>query len=165
MPVNPSLRLCSTVCPPLGPPQEKRHHVKPERSAAIDKQMNQVPTAKSDTHWLSLCVTPITDVMLVCSKEQTHQKLPPKQLLLRDGNKPTIHPSTISSPGGLPRHSHPFSSAETPLLSVPPPALPKALRNTNDHILLKLLVCMLLENRNSGSSTLRLKHLTWMLFR
>lgn len=55
VPVYPSLRLCSTVCPPLGALQENMHHLKPESSTTIEKYMNQMPTAKSDTHWLTLC--------------------------------------------------------------------------------------------------------------
>lgn len=52
--------------------------------------------------------------------------------------------SRISSPGGLPRHhSHPFSSAETPLFFVPLSALRKTRSNTNHHTLLKRSACPL----------------------
>lgn len=52
------------------------HHLKPELSAAIVKDMNQMPTTKSDAHWLILVVTPNTGVTLLCQKEETHQQLP-----------------------------------------------------------------------------------------
>lgn len=93
MPVNPSLRLCSTVCPPLGPLQENMHHLKSEPSAAIEKEINQMPTTKSDTHWSTSVAIPISDVIWVYSKEQTYQKLLHRNSFcatgeLRDENKP-----------------------------------------------------------------------------
>lgn len=85
---------------------------------------------------------------LLKKKEQTHQKLLRQIAFALLGSLEMkislVLLSRISSPGGLPgHHSHPFSSAETPLFFVPLSALRKTHSNTNHHTLLKGSACPL----------------------
>lgn len=154
MPVNPSLRLCSTLWPPLGPLQENMHPLKPEPSTTIEKCMHQMPTAEFAAHWF---------ILYSNSNHWYHSSL----LKRVDWSKATawIAPVLLGSLEmkitwySPPRSPHlgALSDSLTPLpwqeslysLCLPR-ILSKTFSNTSDHVLLKLFVCILLESGNSG---------------
>lgn len=113
-------------------------------------------------------VTPITEVWRLAEKSRLIKSYCPNSSCttgdLRDENNPSPPlKDLLTWHQGLPWHPTPFSSAGTPLFFVPPPVLWKTLSNTNYHILLKLLVCMLLENGTLVSSSLKPQHFTRMV--
>ena len=159
MPVNPSLRLCSTMCPPLGPLQENMHHLKPEPSTAIEKHMNQMPTLKSGAHWLTICSNFNKWDLVTLRKRRYSSEATTQTALALPGSSESklilLLPSEVSSCGGLPNTPTPLLQQEIPLFFETTSAIWRTLRDTNDHFLLKLFVCMLFKNRHSGCSPLK----------
>ena len=112
MPVNPSLRLCSTICPPLGLLQENMHHLKPEPFTDIEKHMNQMPTLKSDAHWLTICSNSNQWYLITLPNRRYSSNATTQTALTLLGSLESkvilLLPSGFSSCGGLPNTPTPF---------------------------------------------------------